>query len=167
MHCDGSSVNIRDYPQLYNVIRNEYGGSTAVQVLSNTVAGGIKYIVRLDPADPNSPWFVIVNQDSGVQGNIKLPYPYGTNFRFFNNTGNTPPGNGLGALNPNEWSYDTFYGTEAPTQAELQSLSLTNTEYAYKIVFPDSVDPTTFVDLSICFWYCKSPCYDFQQIFQS
>ena len=165
LYCDGSSVKIRDYPQLYNVIRNEYGGSTAQQVLSDTVAGGIKYMVRLDPADSNSPWFVVVNQDSGVQGNVKLPYPYGTNFRFFDNTGNIPAGNGLGALNPNEWSYNTFYGTEAPTQAELQSLSLTNTEYAYKIVFPDSVDPTTFTTLAYVFGFGNHPATIFSKSF--
>mgnify|MGYP003317023386 FL=1 len=29
LYCDGRSLNIRDYPQLYQVIRNSYGGKTA------------------------------------------------------------------------------------------------------------------------------------------
>ena len=144
LYCDGRSVKIRDYPQLYAAIRNTYGGGTVAEPKQSTDPGGIKNIVRLSPSDSSTPWFIIINQDVGVNSTTKLPYPYGVTFRFIDDTTDTPAGNGLGVLNPSEWDYDDFYGTEAPTDAELTSLSLSNTEFAYKIIFPDGTDPSTF-----------------------
>jgi len=145
LYCDGSVLNIRDYPQLYNVLRNSYGGSTSVTKLSPSVAGGIKRFLRGDAVGLSATdWYAVINQDPSVQATVKLPYPYGVSFRFFDNTGNTPPGNGLGNLNSNDWEYDTFYGTEAPTQAELTAIAPGATEFVYKLKFPDDVDTSTF-----------------------
>ena len=96
LYCDGRSVNIRDYPQLYSAIRNTYGGSTQSEPTQPTDPGGI---VKIFYKSSLSKWYLVVTQDLGVNSTIKLPYPYGVTFRIIDTTANTPPGPGRGALN--------------------------------------------------------------------
>ena len=137
LYCDGSELNIRDYPLLYQAIGNTYGGSNQVLVTQAAFAGGIERLFWI-----NNKAFFRINQNSAVSGDIKLPYSYGTNVRF------TEAGNGLGDLNT-DWQYSTLYGLIAPT--EDVSSQQTATSFIYEVVFPDSVDPATITQQTLNF----------------
>ena len=42
LYCDGKELMIRDYPELYSVIQNTYGGSTAVIKTQASSPGGLR-----------------------------------------------------------------------------------------------------------------------------
>jgi len=138
LYCDGRELNIREYPQLYYSIRNKYGGSTSYLPDASNDAGGMRRIFWI-----GDKCFINFYRDPDIPGNqIKLPYPYGTSFRIKDDTGATPPGPGLGSMPAGDWAYDTFYLTKLPTES-LTEVQVPSGEFAYEIVFPETIDPST------------------------
>ena len=137
LYCDGSELNIRDYPQLYSTIRNTYGGSTTSRPTQSANAGGMRRILWI-----GNKCFINFYRDPGIASGNKLPYPYGTAFRMQDDTGSTPAGPGLGSMPSGDWEYSIFYVTKVPTET-LSSAQLPSGEFAYEIVFPDTIDPAT------------------------
>ena len=137
LYCDGRELNIRDYPFLYRSVGNTYGGSASVEKTQPTQAGGVTKLYWI-----NGKAFFNLLQDGSVSGGLKLPYPYGVNFRIIDDTTDTPAGNGRGGLDATNFPYNTFFSTQAPTENVSSQLPGDGTEYAYEIVFPDSVTPT-------------------------
>ena len=133
LYCDGDELLIRDYPHLYSAIRNTYGGVPRVNITTNGVAGSIRRTYWI-----NGKMFINFYKDDDVEANDKRPYPYGLIFRFVDDTGDTPPGPGLGSLPSSIFEYDTIYGTQAPT--EDTSSNTPNGEFAFEIIFPEDVD---------------------------
>jgi len=131
LYCDGRELNIRDYPFLYRSVGNTYGGSASVEKTQPTQAGGVTKLYWI-----NGKAFFNLLQDGSVAGGLKLPYPYGVNFRILDS------GNGRGALDATNFPYDTFFSTQAPTENVSSQLPGNGTEYAYEIVFPTTVTPT-------------------------
>ena len=136
LYCDGRTLNIRDYPQLYSAITTTYGGSTSVTKEDSGQDGGLRRIFWI-----GNKCFFTFYRDTGVNASVQLPYPYGFNFRFVDDTGNTPAGPGLGSV-PSAFAYDTFYGTKLPTET-LTTAQVPTGEFAYEVIFPDGVDPAT------------------------
>ena len=135
LYCDGRELNIRDYPQLYKVIRNTYGGNTAKTVTTHTEPGGLRRIYWI-----NNKLFFNFLADPSVNSTSKLPYPYGCNLLLKDDTSDSPPGPGLGSLPSNVFDYTTILLTKAPTE-QVAILNQPVGEFAYEIVFPESVDP--------------------------
>ena len=134
LYCDGRELNIRDYPQLYYSIRNTYGGSTTSKPTQSSNAGGMRRITWI-----GNKCFINFYRDPDIAGGNKLPYPYGTAFRMVDDTGETPAGPGLGSMPAGDWDYNIFYTTQLPTE----TLSVPNGEFAYEVVFPETIDPAT------------------------
>ena len=42
LYCDGKELLIRDYPELYSIIENRYGGSESVEVTQAAQPGGLR-----------------------------------------------------------------------------------------------------------------------------
>ena len=137
LYCDGSELNIRDYPQLYSTIRNTYGGSTTSKPTQSSNAGGMRRILWI-----GNKCFINFYRDPSIAGGNKLPYPYGTAFRMQDDTGSTPAGPGLGSMPTGDWEYGTFYITQLPSET-LSNAQLPTGEFAYEIIFPDTIDPAT------------------------
>ena len=137
LYCDGRTLNIRDYPQLYSAITTTYGGSTSVAKEDSGQPGGLRRIFWIG----NKCFFNFYKDDS-VNSGVKLPYPYGINFRFTDDTTATPAGPGLGSVPSGDFAYNTFYGTQAPTET-LSAAQVPTGEYAYEVIFPDAVDVAT------------------------
>ena len=135
LYCDGRSLNIRDYPQLYQVIRNSYGGNTAKTITTYTEVGGLRRLYWV-----NNKLFMNFLEDPSVNSTSKLPYPYGVNFLIKDDTGASPAGPGLGSLPSNVFDYTTVFLTKAPTET-LTAQQVPTGEFAYEIVFPQGVDP--------------------------
>jgi len=131
LYCDGRELNIRDYPFLYRSVGNTYGGSPAVERTQPTQAGGVTKLYWI-----NGKAFFNLLQDGSIAGGLKLPYPYGVNFRILDS------GNGRGALDATNFPYDTFFSTQAPTEDVSAQLPGDGTEYAYEIIFPTTITPT-------------------------
>lgn len=131
LYCDGRELNIRDYPQLYNSVRNTYGGSVQVTKTQSADPGGIRRLYWI-----NDKAFFNLYRDPGVNSTVQLPYPYGTTFRI------TGDGNGLGSLPSSVFGINVFYSTKAPTEDVSAYVPSGGTEFAYEIVFPDGVDPS-------------------------
>ena len=136
LYCDGREVNIRDYPYLYKAVGNTYGGNANVTRTQPTQAGGVKKLYWI-----NGKAFFNLSQDGGVSGGLKLPYPYGVNFRIIDDTTRTPAGNGRGALDATNFPYNTFFSTKVPTENVSSQVASDGTEYAYEIVFPTGQTP--------------------------
>lgn len=136
LYCDGRELNIRDYPFLYRAVGNTYGGSAEVTKTQPTQAGGITKLYWI-----NGKAFFNLLQDGSVSGGLKLPYPYGVNFRIIDDTTRTPPGNGRGGLDATNFPYNLFFSTKAPTENVSAYIPGNGTEYAYEIVFPNTVTP--------------------------
>lgn len=165
LYCDGRILNIRDYPQLYSAIRNTYGGDTAISRSAPTDPGGM---IKVFYSATLSKWYLVVNRDIGVNSDRKLPYPYGTSFRFINTTTQVPPGPGLGLLNGTGFKYNIFYTTKSPSSAELTTLASTytvNLQYIYEIVFPDGENPNTYTQNTYTFTSSNHPSVSFQRTF--
>ena len=135
LYCDGRTLQIRDYPQLYSAITTTYGGSTSVSKEDSGQDGGLRRIFWV-----GDKCFFTFYRDSGVNSTVQLPYPYGFNFRFVDDTTKTPAGPGLGSVPSNAFDYDTFYGTKLPTET-LTVAQVPVGEFAYEVIFPEGVDP--------------------------
>ena len=48
LYCDGRELKIRDYPELYSIIKNRYGGAAAVTITQSANPGGLRrsYIIN-------------------------------------------------------------------------------------------------------------------------
>lgn len=160
LYCDGRELNIRDYPYLYRAVGNTYGGSPNVTKTQPTQAGGVTKLYWI-----NGKAFFNLLQDGGISGGLKLPYPYGVNFRIVNDTTRTPPGNGRGALDATNFPYNTFFSTKLPTEDVSAYLPGNNTEYAYEIVFPSSVTATPGSDIT--FTSNNHPTIEFRKSFSA
>jgi len=132
LYCDGKELFIRDYPELYSIIKNRYGGSASVAKTQNNQPGGLRrsYIIN------NKLFFQFYYDSTNDKANVKRPYPFGSVFRF--STGATPWGAfpSAGIFNQN-----TFYSLVQTTE-DVTAQAQTN-EFAYEITLPDSVDLST------------------------
>ena len=134
LYCDGRELKIRDYPQLYSSITTTYGGTTSVSKSDPGQAGGLRRIFWI-----GNKCFFNFYRDPDVNTGFKLPYPYGFNFRFTDDTTATPAGPGLGSVPSGDFAYNTFYGTKVPTES-LTASQVPTDEYAYEVIFPDNVN---------------------------
>jgi hypothetical protein len=132
LYCDGKSLLIRDYPELYSIIKNTYGGAAAQNITQPAQPGGLRrsYIIN------NKLFFQFYWDSTNNKANVKRPYPYGAVFRF--SLGTNPYGSFpiTGIFNQT-----TFYQLIQPTE-DVTAQAQTN-EFAYELVLPDSVDLTT------------------------
>ena len=130
LYCDGKELFIRDYPELYSIIQNRYGGSASVSKTQNNQPGGLRrsYIIN------NKLFFQFYYDATNDKANVKRPYPFGSVFRFAqsgsNVFGSFPSG---GIFNQN-----TFYSLIQPT--EDVSVQVQTNEFAYEVTLPDNVD---------------------------
>ena len=133
LYCDGKELNIRDYPELYSIIQNTYGGSTAVIKTQASSPGGLRrsYIIN------DKLFFQFYYDPTNNKANVKRPYPFNAVLRF--QLGTNPwgsfPSNGV-------FNQQTFYALIQPTE-DVSSQAQTN-EFAYEISFPENQN----VDLS-------------------
>jgi len=132
LYCDGKTLNIRDYPELYSIIENRYGGSESVAKTQNNQPGGLRrsYIIN------NKLFFQFYYDPTNNKANVKRPYPFGSVFRF--STATNPYGAfpSAGIFNQN-----TFYSLVQPTENIVANQQLN--EFAYEITLPDNVDLST------------------------
>ncbi len=134
LYCDGKELLIRDYPELYSIIENRYGGSESVEVTQAAQPGGLRRSYMIN----NKMFFQFYHDPTNSKANVKLPYPYGAVFRFALD----PNGNPFGGFPSNGvFNQNTFYSLIQPT--EDVSLYAAVNEFAYELVFPNSVDLTT------------------------
>ena len=147
LYCDGSELKIRDYPELYSIIQNTYGGSTAVNITQTNQPGGLRrsYVIN------NKLFFQFYWDSTNNKVNVKRPYPFGAVFRF-NNLITNPYGvfSVVGIFNQ-----ETFYQISDPTE-DVTAQAATN-EFAYEVTLPDNIDLST-VNQSNLTW-------DFTQVF--
>ena len=133
LYCDGQELKIRDYPELYSIIQNTYGGSTSVSVTQAAQPGGLRrsYIIN------NKLFFQFYYDNTNSKANVKLPYPINSVFRF------SSASNPWGSFPSDEAVFDqtTFYGLIEPTE-DVSAQAQTN-EFAYEIELPASVDLST------------------------
>ena len=130
LYCDGKELFIRDYPELYSIIQNRYGGSASVSKTQNNQPGGLRrsYIIN------NKLFFQFYYDATNDKANVKRPYPFGSVFRFATSGTNVfgafPSG---GIFNQN-----TFYSLIQPTE-DVSAQVITN-EFTYEVTLPDNVD---------------------------
>ena len=135
LYCDGKELFIRDYPELYSIIQNRYGGSASVSKTQNNQPGGLRRSFIIN----NKLFFNFYYDATNNKANVKLPYPYGSVFRF--STASNPYGEfpSAGIFNQN-----TFYQLILPTEDVVGIGDITN-EFTYEVVLPDNVDLSTVV----------------------
>ena len=135
LYCDGKELFIRDYPELYSIIQNRYGGSASVAKTQNNQPGGLRrsYIIN------NKLFFQFYYDSTNDKANVKRPYPFGSVFRFAQSGSNV-----FGAFPSSGalFNQNTFYSLIEPTE-DVTAQAQTN-EFAYELTLPDSIDPTTF-----------------------
>ena len=141
LYCDGKELLVRDYPELYNCIGNTYGGTAEVNPTQPSNAGGIVKLYYL-----NGKAFINVNRDLGIQGPVKLPYPYGCQFRFIDNTGQG--GNGLGSMPTPLFEYNKFYRTVVPTEDLTGQIPTDGSQFAYEIQFAEGTTVNSFATVN-------------------
>ena len=136
LYCDGRELLIRDYPELYSIIRNKYGGATGVTRIDAANPGGLRrsYIIN------NKVFFQFYKDATNDKVNVQMPYPYNAAMRF-EDLGGFPTTNDP-VNNPVLFNTVTFYSLIEPTE-DVSSFAQTG-EFAYELVFPDSVDVSTF-----------------------
>ena len=140
LYCDGKTLNIRDYPELYSIIENRYGGSESVAKTQNNQPGGLRrsYIIN------NKLFFQFYYDPTNNKANLKLPYPYGSVFRFSldqnQNVWGGFPSNGV-------FNQNTFYSLVQPTENIVANQQLN--EFAYEVTLPDNVDPVSYTHLTL------------------
>ena len=132
LYCDGRELLIRDYPELYSIIKNTYGGAAAVQRNQAAQPGGLRrsYIIN------NKLFLNFYYDPANNKTNVKRPYPFGAVFRFASvaNPFGSFPSNGI-------FDQNTFYSLTQPTE-DVTLYAQTNA-FAYEVVLPDSVDLST------------------------
>ena len=147
LYCDGKTLNIRDYPELYSIIGTQYGGSASVTRTSPAQPGGLRRSFVYN----DKLFFHFYYDPTNDKTNVKRPYPDNSLFRFAAGTGT------LGAFPTGEaLDQNTFYRLRIPenshqsyldgnagiTEAELNWINaqaVTN-EYAYYVTLPASVN---------------------------
>lgn len=142
LYCDGRELRIREYPELYNIIGNEYGGSTRQETSQRNFPGflGKSFITPIEGEEgTKNELFFAFYKDTGIMGTNPKPYPNGSNIRFFSDTGLGPFPSGV--IEP-----DVFYGLDGTSYLIPDALSsFVGTEFfIYKVVFPVGYE----VDLS-------------------
>ena len=145
LYCDGKELLIRDYPELYSIIENRYGGGESVAKTQNNQPGGLRrsYIIN------NKLFFQFYYDSTNDKVNVKRPYPYGSVFRFSTAT------NAFGAFpSAGIFNQSTFYGLELPTE-DVTAQAQTN-EFAYELTLPDNIDLST-VNASDLTWDFTQP----------
>ena len=80
LYCDGKELKIRDYPELYSIIQNRYGGSASVTKTQANQPGGL----QASFIQNNKLFLKFYWDSSNNKVNVKRPYPYGAVFRFNN-----------------------------------------------------------------------------------
>ena len=136
LYCDGKELKIRDYPELYSIIKNRYGGAASQNITQTAQPGGLRRSYFI-----NNKLFFNFNYDStNNKVNVKRPYPYGAVFRF--SLGTNPYGSFpiTGIFNQT-----TFYQLKEPTE-DVSAYNFAN-EFAYEVVFPTDILGNT-VDLT-------------------
>ena len=132
LYCDGRELFIRDYPELYSIIKNTYGGAAAVTRTQPAQPGGLRrsYIIN------NKLFFHFYYDATNNKANLKRPYPYDAVFRFASVTDpfGSFPSSGI-------FDQNTFYSIKEPTE-DVSAQAQVN-EFAYEITLPDSVDLST------------------------
>ena len=132
LYCDGKTLNIRDYPELYSIIKNTYGGSASQTITQAAQPGGLRrsYIIN------NKLFFQFYYDSTNNKANVKRPYPFGAVFRFqiITNPWGAFPSAGI-------FDQSTFYQLIQPTE-DVTAQAATN-EFAYELVLPDTVDLST------------------------
>ena len=78
LYCDGKELLIRDYPELYSIIENRYGGSESVAKTQAAQPGGLRRSFIIN----NKLFFNFYYDATNNKANVKLPYPYVSVFRF-------------------------------------------------------------------------------------
>ena len=131
LYCDGRELLIRDYPELYSIIRNRYGGATGVTRIDPANPGGLRrsYIIN------DKVFFQFYKDATNDKVNVQMPYPYGSAMRFVD-LGGFPSGAS------DLFNTLTFYSLIEPTE-DVSAQAQTG-EFAYELVFPDSVDVSAF-----------------------
>ena len=145
LYCDGKELLIRDYPELYSIIENRYGGGESVAKTQNNQPGGLRrsYVIN------NKLYFQFYYDSTNDKANVKRPYPYGSVFRFSTATGAFGVFSVVGIFNQS-----TFYGLELPTE-DVTAQAQTN-EFAYELTLPDNIDLST-VNASDLTWDFTQP----------
>ena len=145
LYCDGKELLIRDYPELYSIIENRYGGGESVAKTQFNQPGGLRrsYVIN------NKLYFQFYYDSTNDKANVKRPYPYGSVFRFSTATGAFGVFSVVGIFNQS-----TFYGLELPTE-DVTAQAQTN-EFAYELTLPDNIDLST-VNASDLTWDFTQP----------
>ena len=78
LYCDGKSLLIRDYPELYSIIKNRYGGSASQNITQTSQPGGLRRSYFIN----NKLFLQFYYDATNDKTNVKRPYPYGSVFRF-------------------------------------------------------------------------------------
>ena len=137
LYCDGKELNIRDYPELYSIIQNTYGGSTAVTKTQASAPGGLRRSFIIN----NKLFFNFYYDATNNKANVKRPYPFNSvlRFQFGTNPWGAFPSNGV-------FNQQTFYSLVQPTEDVVGVGDITN-EFTYEVVFPENqnVDLSTVV----------------------
>ena len=130
LYCNGAELNIRDYPELYSIIKNTYGGAAAVAKTQASQPGGL----RRSNIYNNKLFFNFYYDPTNDKVNVKRPYPFGAVFRF--SSGTNPWGSfpSAGIFNQN-----TFYQLKQPTE-NVEGLFGQTNEFIYEIVLPETID---------------------------
>ena len=136
LYCDGRELLIRDYPELYSIIRNRYGGATAVTKIDSANPGGLRrsYIIN------NKVFFQFYKDATNDKVNVQMPYPYNSAMRFVDLGGFPTTSDPVNS--PVLFNTGTFYTLKQPTE-DVSAQAQTG-EFAYELVLPDSVDVSTF-----------------------
>ena len=150
LYCDGKSLMIRDYPELYSIIKNRYGGSASQNITQTSQPGGLRRSYFIN----NKLFLQFYYDATNDKTNVKRPYPYGSVFRF--SLGTNPYGSfPLGGI----FNQTTFYQLLQPTE-DVSAQAQTN-EFAYEVSFPSTagVDLTTITqsDYTIDFTSGNNP----------
>ena len=67
LYCDGSELRIREYPALFNIIGNEYGGSTRQETSTRNTPGFLAKSF-ITPVDGQNELFFAFYKDTGIMG---------------------------------------------------------------------------------------------------
>ena len=150
LYCDGKSLLIRDYPELYSIIKNRYGGSASQNITQTSQPGGLRRSYFIN----NKLFLQFYYDATNDKTNVKRPYPFGSVFRF--SLGTNPYGSfPLAGI----FNQTTFYQLIQPTE-DVTAQAQTN-EFAYEVSFPSTagVDLTTITqsDYTIDFTSGNNP----------
>ena len=152
LYCDGKSLNIRDYPELYSIIGTQYGGSASQTITQTAQAGGLRRSFVYN----DKIFFMFYYDPTNNKTNVKRPYPHDSLFRFTTGTGT------LGAFPTGEaFEQNTFYRIRIPElayqdylagdsdgidQTELNWINAqaVANEYAYYVLLPATVNMSLY-----------------------